>query len=158
MIEKIENLINQGNYFLSRGRLEEGEEIFLEVLKYDDKNITALSNLGYIKYFQEKYEEGIDYCNKVLKLKPLDSYSHKGKGLHLAKLGRVEEGIEFLKKAIELDPSFPDPYYDLALTFYENGRYKEAKKYIFKGGKVIKDKKIRMELYKLLQLVEEKLN
>ena len=50
-----------------------------------------------------------------------------------------------------------DPYYDLSLTLYENGRYREAKKVIFKAGKIAKDKKFRMELYKLLTLVEKKL-
>jgi tetratricopeptide (TPR) repeat protein len=154
----IEELLRQGNYFLQTDRLSEGEKLFLQVLKYDNKHITALNNLGYIKYFLGQFQEGLDYCNRAIDISPHDAYSHKGKGLHLVKLGRLEEGIDFLKKSIDLSPDFIDPYYDLALTLYEHNRSEEARTYIIKGAKRCKDKHLRKLLGKLFDLVEEKIN
>ena len=158
MSEKINELMEQGYYFLKTERLKDAEENFLKILKTDKKNIAALDNLGYVKYFQNEFEEGLKYCEKSLKLAPKSAYGHKGKGLHLIKLGKLDEGIKYLKKAIKLDPEFMDPYYDLALTLYENDRCKEAKKYIFKAGKICRDKKARQDFYALLQLIEEKMS
>ncbi|MEQ8188737.1 MAG: tetratricopeptide repeat protein [Candidatus Eremiobacterota bacterium] len=155
--EDINTLINQAYYFLSLNLLDEAEEVCLKILELDDKNLTALDHLGFIKYFKNEFQEGLTFCNKSIEISPEHAYGHKGKGLHLVKLGRLEEGIDFLKKAIKLDPDFIDPYYDLSLTLYEHNRLREARKYIIKGAKKCKDKHMRNLLGKLFDRVEEKI-
>jgi len=48
----------------------------------------------------------------------------------------LEKGIEYLRKAIALsDENFTDPYYDLAVLLYENGRKEEALEVLEEGRK-----------------------
>ena len=68
----IKKLLEEATYFLSRQRLDEAEEIYMNVLECDSKNMTALSNLGYIKYFQNQFQKGLGFCERALKIKPDD--------------------------------------------------------------------------------------
>ena len=64
---------------------------------------------------------------EALKINPDSAYANKGMGLSLGRLGEVDKGIEYLRKVIALSyESFTDPYYDLAVLLYENGRNEEA--------------------------------
>jgi len=55
----------------------------------------------------------------------------------LGRLGELEKGIEYLRKAIALsDENFTDPYYDLAVLLYENGRKEEALEFLKREEKI----------------------
>jgi len=73
---------------------------------------------------------------EALKINPDSAYANKGMGLSLGRLGELEKGIEYLRKAIALsDENFTDPYYDLAVLLYENGRKEEALEVLEEGRK-----------------------
>jgi len=60
-------------------------------------------------------------------------------GLSLGRLGELEKGIEYLRKAIALsDENFTDPYYDLAVLLYENGRKEKLWKFLKREEKKYK--------------------
>jgi len=60
----------------------------------------------------------------------------QGNGSVFRKTGRIGKGIEYLRKAIALsDENFTDPYYDLAVLLYENGRKEEALEVLEEGRK-----------------------
>jgi len=91
-------------------------------------------------YFKIYKNVIIEKANEeALKINPDSAYANKGMGLSLGRLGELEKGIEYLRKAIALsDENFTDPYYDLAVLLYENGRKEEALEVLEEGRKKYK--------------------
>jgi tetratricopeptide (TPR) repeat protein len=89
---------------------------------------------------------------EALKINPESAYANKGMGLSLGKLGEVDKGIEYLRKAIALsDENFTDPYYDLAVLLYENGRKEDALQVLEEGrAKYQSFESISKDLYEIL--------
>ena len=97
-------------------------------------------NLAVLLIDGQKYPEALSYLKKVIPLcKKYQKYNqlaiaYARKGIVLQKLGNIDEGISYLIKSIEnSDESFLDPYHDLAVVYYENGRISDAKDILDKG-------------------------
>jgi len=61
-------------------------------------------------------------------------------GLSLVKKGEKEVGIKHLETAIQLAKNdFLDPYYDLALVYYQHNEYKKAMEVLDKGRNKSRD-------------------
>ena len=65
----------------------------------------ALDNKGLALYNLGKYEEAIEWYDKVLKIDPNDVNALNNKGLALNNLGKYQEAIEWYDKALEIDPN-----------------------------------------------------
>jgi lysozyme len=61
--ESAENLIELGTKYLYDNNYEKAEEVYLTVIKKDQKNATAYSDLSYLYLKWGKYEEGVAIVN-----------------------------------------------------------------------------------------------
>ena len=129
----LKELLNMAREALLESKYGESLKLYLEVLKVDENNLTALNTLGFIYYFKGEFAEGIKYCLRAVEKYPENAYARKGLGLYLAKEGRRDEAAASIKKAIELDPDFVDAYHDLAYVYYESGDFESAREWIGKG-------------------------
>jgi tetratricopeptide (TPR) repeat protein len=119
-------MIKEATTAAQNGDLARAEDLAKRILDHYSEDIPTLDLLGFIKFFQGDYATGEALCRRVLDISPDHAYAHKGLGLHLARLERVEEGIANLKRATTLKPDFFDPYWDLAVVYYEKLRYQDA--------------------------------
>ena len=63
---KNEILKEKGDNFLKKKNFEESEKIYKQILNIEPENERVLSNLSMIYLFQEKYDEVISICTKIL--------------------------------------------------------------------------------------------
>ncbi|MBL6988646.1 MAG: ATP-binding cassette domain-containing protein [Bacteriovoracaceae bacterium] len=112
---------------IQENKLDSAKEAIESLLKhYQDINL--FKNLAFIKYMQGNFSECLTLNQKALQIDPGDVYATKGLGLAFAKLGDLEKGIEHLKSAQTLDSTYFDPFYDMAVIYYENGQFENALK------------------------------
>jgi radical SAM protein with 4Fe4S-binding SPASM domain len=126
-IENVNQLINRAYKSQSLELYEVAERCLEKALSIEPDNLTALTLSGYVWFKLGDFDKSLKTNRKAVAMNPKDAYIQKGLGVSLAKCGHVEQGIEALRKSISLTSSdFMDPYYDLAVILYENGRFQEA--------------------------------
>lgn len=133
-----EELIAMGRNFASKGYYQLAENALDIALERNgvDSDIDLLNLYGYVCFRLGNYQTALEANEKVLQRIPHEVYALKGKGLCLARMGRIEEGTHYLKKAISLtDEAFMDPYLDLAIILSENGCKDDAILVIEEGRK-----------------------
>jgi tetratricopeptide (TPR) repeat protein len=92
---------------------------YVETLNMKGK---ALDELG-------KYEEAIEYYDKVLALDPNNKFALNNKGADLYDLGSYEEAIKYFLKRLAIDPNNKHVLYNTGTALDELGRYVEAIEY-----------------------------
>jgi protein O-GlcNAc transferase len=112
--------------YLQTGRLEQAEEIFMDILKIDPHNISVLHFIGIVHYKLKKYASSLDYINRALQFGPdyVDAYNNMG--IVLQELGRFDEAVACYKKALELRPDFGRAHYNLGTVLKEQYLIDEA--------------------------------
>jgi tetratricopeptide (TPR) repeat protein len=76
---------------------------------------------------EERYEEGIELLEKVLKVSQNNSAPYINIAIAYRKTGEIERAEDNLKKALEINPRHPATLNEYALLYRESGRYAEAK-------------------------------
>lgn len=77
-------------------------------------------------YYQEKFENALDYCENALKLDPKSSSSWNLKGMILEDLGRYQDAIDAYDEAIALKPTNHVAYTNKGNALKHLVRYEEA--------------------------------
>jgi tetratricopeptide (TPR) repeat protein len=72
------------------------------------------------------YDNAIKDYNKIIRLKPNDSFAYADRGVTYYKLGQYRLSIEDLTKAVEIDPSNSGAYNDRGFIYGENYQLKLA--------------------------------
>jgi len=127
LLEKSRKFIDNKSYQLAGIVLE-------NLINQQSDNCESLSHYGFVSFMLGNYRDALESNKKLLEINPSDAYALKGYGLSTARLGNIDEGISYLIKSIEnSDESFLDPYHDLAVVYYENGRISDAKDILDKG-------------------------
>ncbi|KNY25558.1 radical SAM/SPASM domain-containing protein [Pseudobacteroides cellulosolvens] len=136
-LNDIDELMKKANKFAPLNQHQLTGILLERVLSIDPENEEALSLYGYTSFMLENYNDAAQANKKLLSKDSSNVYANKGYGLSIARLGMVDEGISYLKKAIDLsNGTYLDPYYDLAVVYYENGRLVEAIKSLEEGFKL----------------------
>jgi len=97
-----------------------------ELLK--DKPLLITANLLKAEYLyeEEKYEESIHLCDKIIKLSPEYAYVYHLRGKNFYGINESEKAITDFKEAIRLFPEEDETYYDLANAQVETDNYRNA--------------------------------
>jgi len=152
-LNDVNELMEKANRFAQLNQHQLTEILLSNVLSIDAENEEALSLYGYTSFMLENYNDAAQANKKLLSKDSTNIYANKGYGLSIARLGMVDEGIGYLKNAINLSKgTYLDPYYDLAVVYYENGMLKEAIESLEEGFKVSEEfKSNNYDFYKLLK-------
>jgi TolB-like protein/Tfp pilus assembly protein PilF len=94
---------NLASIYAEAGVLDKAEGYYRKALSIEPDNPARLDNLGYFLINRDRnINEGLDFVDKALKLRP-DFYSYlHHKGWALYKLGKYQEAFEMLQKSWDL--------------------------------------------------------
>lgn len=124
--ETIFRLLEEAKKAVQRKDLDRAAEVLTTALAIDPGDIPCLDLMGFVRFFQRRYEESESCSRAVLEKAPNNAYALAGLGMSLARQGRLEEGIGHLERAISITKKWAEPYWDLAIVLKEAARYDEA--------------------------------
>ena len=120
------NLIEKAVDFHKNGQINKALNLYLEIIKTEENNPQLLFLLGTACVQLEKTEQGINYLERSLSIKPDNASAHSNLGNALKNLNRYEEALTSFDKAINLNPNFADAYSNRGVILQEMRRYDEA--------------------------------
>jgi len=106
---------------------EQAREILLKVLKIDPKNISGLSNLGYISMVRKEYSKAIEAYLKVADLAPNlpDTFFNLGYVYAVSK--NYQQAKNMYRRVVKLNPAFTDEaLFNLAVINQKLGEHKQC--------------------------------
>jgi tetratricopeptide (TPR) repeat protein len=96
---------NLGIAYLNVGDLDNGVAIMTEILKRKPSDINILNMVAEGYYYKGKYQDAIDYWDKILSYDKQNASALYMIGLSFQKKGEKEKGQQLCDKAIAMDPS-----------------------------------------------------
>jgi type IV pilus assembly protein PilF len=121
-----------GYFYQITGERNKAQDYYLQALKIAPHSGTTLNNYGGFLCAQGRYRESLTYFNRALEdenyLKTAEV--NENAGLCAAKLPDYKLAEQYLKKALLQNPSRLDPLLDLADISNQQGKYRDAVKYL----------------------------
>ena len=99
-----ENLGRRANALRSKGRLQEAEVIYEQLLHMDSCNVYALVGIGDIKRQQKRFEDAIRYYTRCLEIEKNNWYAHAGLGDAWRGLRNLENALRAWLHCLRLRP------------------------------------------------------
>lgn len=113
-------LKRKGMQLAVNGYYQLAEMSLAQALTHQPEDCEVLSFHGYVHFRLGNFRQAQEANEKVLQIKPKDSYAMKGLGLSLYRQGNLEEGIGLLQKvAAGSDAVSVDAAHDLAVILKE---------------------------------------
>ncbi len=100
-----EYLENLGIAYLNLGQLDHGVGIMNEILKKRPSDMNILNLVAEAYYYKGKYQDAIDYWDKILTYDKENASALYMIGMSYQKKGEKEKGQFLCDKAIEMDPT-----------------------------------------------------
>jgi tetratricopeptide (TPR) repeat protein len=89
----------------------------------------ALQNISLSLIYLKNYEETLVYCDKVLEIKPSDTYALKNKIFALESLKRYDEVLKLCEEILSTTPRDIWALNSMGISLNELNRHKEALQY-----------------------------
>ena len=118
--------INQADDAHQKGKVQEAERLYHEILKAQPAHAYANHNLGVLLNSLGRLNEAEECYKKSLKIKPEFLEAYYNLGITLQLLGRFNDAELNYKKAIELKPNFADAHNNLGVILKDLSRFNEA--------------------------------
>jgi len=103
-------------YFSEQKSRDSKELLELTAKKFPD-NIESLLKLAELYFIVKRYQEGIDYANKALKINENLAKAYFIKGRIYRETGDTSRAISSLETAVEQDNKYLDAFYDLGILY-----------------------------------------
>jgi len=84
---------------------EEAAAAYQEILNKYPQSIYALSNLGVVRFQQQKYAEAEKVLREAIRVAQNDAFSHSVLGIVLVQQEKYDDAIQVLSRAVALDPN-----------------------------------------------------
>jgi tetratricopeptide (TPR) repeat protein len=116
-----------------RGRQQEAEEVYREILRQDPGDFLALNNLATILALQgEELTAALDYINLAIENQGEQPALLDSRAVVRLAAGRAEEALADLGKVLAVDPN-PVTYFHQAQAFHQLGRTAAARQALAKA-------------------------
>jgi tetratricopeptide (TPR) repeat protein len=96
---------NLADSYISVGKQDEALKILQNLLLKKPADLDLLNSLGFISYKLKKYDQAIDYWDRILSFDKQNGRALYMIGMSYQKKGDTEKGKMLCDKAIEIDPS-----------------------------------------------------
>ncbi|MEZ5343958.1 MAG: protein kinase [Pyrinomonadaceae bacterium] len=113
--------LHGGNYDWSKA-----EYHLSRSLELNPNSATAYVWFSIVRFTESRFEEGLEFARRSLKLDPLTPFNHHNLGWGLYYARRYEESVEQYKKVVSDFPGYGLGYYGLAKCYRKLGRTSEA--------------------------------
>ena len=97
-----------------------------------EDDVDALFKKGLEAIIKQKYDEAIQYFDKVLEIDPKNVDALNNKGVSLGNLHKYDEAIQYFDKVLEIDPKNVDALNNKAAALIKLAKYDEAIQYLDK--------------------------
>ena len=135
--QNVKNKLIEANKLLAEKKYEEALKIYLSLATIYEKG-EYLYECVLIYYMLGKYEESLDYCEKLLDYPRYEFDALILQGKCLVKLSRRREAIEAFEKAVEIREE-GEIYYNIGVCYYEENNLDSAIKYYEKSIELLPD-------------------
>ena len=102
-----------------KGRLDDAQTIYKEILKANPKKFEALHFLGIIAAQSNEHETAVDLISKAIASQPNDAKSHYNLGFSLQALRRYESAVRCYDQAILIAPNYAIAFSNRAAVYKE---------------------------------------
>ena len=116
-----------GVIYRRHDNLAQAELAFREILKYDNKNLMAISNLAETLQKEGKTHESKILLTTLHELQPVAPFHYFELGKQALQNGKPREAINLIKKEMQRDPYYHEFHLWLALSYMKIGNMSEAK-------------------------------
>ncbi|MBS3818111.1 tetratricopeptide repeat protein [bacterium] len=144
---------NLGSVYQEMGKLDKAEKEFKKVVS--DKNYNgrelAYYNLARLYLVQNKTEVALEYIKKSIDLDKELAMAHNLKGIICERLDKLEEAIQSYNRASQLVPEELNFKFNLAVAYYKNKQFDEAKKIFKKLSSQTTDPKLKQKINQYLE-------
>ena len=121
---------NLGCIYSETGDLNNAEESYLNVIKYNDKHIKALFNLVCVQEKQEKKEDLKKTITMIMAFQPNSPEQYYSLAIAITRLNIKDShklAVNYLREAISKNPNSIEAYRALATLHVERNRLEKAK-------------------------------
>jgi len=122
----LKSKIIQAEDFLTQEKYKEAEEVLIEVVAVDHKNIQAYLGLGQIYRAQKNFEHATEVYEYILKIEPENNDGLLGLARIAIKQNNHEYAMEIFDKLTKLNPDNASYYYEQAITLENLGEFQKA--------------------------------
>jgi len=122
----LKSKIIQAEDFLTQEKYKEAEEVLIEVVAVDHKNIQAYLGLGQIYKAQKNFEHATEVYEYILKIEPENNDGLLGLARIAIKQNNHEYAMEIFDKLTKLNPDNASYYYEQAITLENLGEFQKA--------------------------------
>lgn len=91
-----------------RGRLDEAERFFRQVLAVNPRHADSLHLLGVIAYQTRRHDLAVELIRKAIAINPREASLHSNLGNLLLEQGRLDEAVVCYRTALNLKPDFSE--------------------------------------------------
>ena len=116
----------QGFAYLEAGRMDEAEQLFLQVVARNSVHAEALHLLGVIAHQRGQYEAAVHWMGRAITVQPLDPRYHTNRGCAFRRLGHLGAAEACHREALRLVPQFAEAHHQLGVALREAGQATEA--------------------------------
>ena len=109
-----------------KGRLDEAERLYEEVLALQPSYVDALHRLAGLALQTRRTERGAELIAQAIKISPAVAQTHANLGYALSTLGRFDEALESYDTALRLKPDFAEAQYSRGIVLDALKRPAEA--------------------------------
>ena len=107
----------------------DAEVAYREALRLDPTFVSAMTNLGNLRYRIGDERGAVALYEKALALDPEQPEAHYNLGFIEFEKGHLTVALPFFEKAVVLDPGFADAHFNLASVLDQLGRESEARRH-----------------------------
>jgi tetratricopeptide (TPR) repeat protein len=120
--------MEQGNKHFNQFEFAIAENNYRSAIKENPRSVEARVGLARIELLKEHYEQGLRFINEALEIQPSNAEALALKGVSFMQKREWESAVSFLEKARHADPKLEFIYVNLATSYRELDRLKEAEK------------------------------
>lgn len=131
--------VELGNLYVALGRTDDARAILRQGLEHRQDHAGLQANYGNVLYQLGDRRAAVDAWRAALKLDPNMATAHASLGLALRGFGHREEAIAALERAVELQPNAPEHRFNLALSYMQRRRYREARDALLAAEPMMRD-------------------
>lgn len=119
------DLLEKAERLLKEKKLKEAENLFIEVLKIDQKDEASYRGLGQICFERKNYKNALEVYKKLVEINLEDSSYHCNLGMCYFKEKKYKKAQDSYKKAIDIEEK-TSYHKNLGITYYKLKKYEEA--------------------------------
>ncbi|MDD2706647.1 MAG: tetratricopeptide repeat protein [Verrucomicrobiae bacterium] len=126
-------LANEAKALFLRNDIQGAAGKYEKILQIEPRNVFALSNLGVIRFRQERLAEGEKLLREALTMAPKDAFSLSVLGIVLYQEQKYDEAVSVLTQAVAVDAQNPEPHNYLGIAYSQKGYQEAAEKELLKA-------------------------